>query len=422
MHKGSSPSRIATIRRQVYYPHSTERGAALITARYLGKGLRREEYLCFEGVSDWTTHRSRRVSQDNGRTWSDWQQLCATWPTQRGFTKREEPRAWCFDPLSQRCIDFVFQRILPDAGDNPMQGYVGRADHSFWRLSDDEGRTWGPLNQFRYEEGAQYQPENWGQRDFYERNRTFGSYSAIPTRDGSIVYPCSEIPMEIVDNGDAERVDGIICFIGTWSSTDRAYTWERSQPICVPHRVSARGLLEPCVAELSDGRLWMVMRGSNRTFVDDDWSGEAENPGRKWMSLSADGGRSWSPVTDLRYDTGEPFCSPSALARVLRHEGTGKLYWFGNICPGPSDGNRPRTPLYIVEVDESVPALRKNTLTIIDDRHPTADGDALQLSNFQVFEDRESGEIELYLTRYGERESHRTHADAYKYTITLTDA
>ena len=36
-----------------------------------------------------------------------------------------------------------------------------------------------------------------------------------------------------------------------------------------------------------------------------------------------------------------------------------------------------------------------------------------------VFENRETGEIELYLTRYGERASHRTHADAYKYTITL---
>jgi hypothetical protein len=412
---------IATIQRQVYSPHSTERGAALISARYVGEGLRREEYLCFEGFSDWTTHRSRRVSDDNGRTWSEWQLLRSTWPTQRGFTKREEARAWCFDPRSGLCIDFVFQRILPGVGDNPMEDYLGRADHSFWCVSEDEGETWGPLRQFRYEKGAEYDSGSWSRRDFYEHNRTFGSYSAIATRDGSVIYPCSEIPMEIVDDGGPETVDGIICFIGAWDSTEEDYSWERSQPICVPHRISARGLLEPCVAELSDGRLWLVMRGSNRTFIGDSWSGEVDNPGRKWMSLSDDGGRTWSPVTDLRYDTGEQFCSPSAFAKVLRHSDTGRLYWFGNICPEPSIGNRPRVPLYLAEVDESIPALKRDTLTVIDDRDPTTDTDMVQLSNFQVFENRESAEIELYLTRYAERPSHRTHADAYRYTITLTD-
>ena len=77
------------------------------------------------------------------------------------------------------------------------------------------------------------------------------------------------------------------------------------------------------------------------------------------------------------------------------------------------------SPVYIVEVDERVPALRKDTLTVVDDRDPDTDTDALQPSNFYVFENRETGEIELYLIRYGERASHWTHADAHKYTITL---
>ena len=410
---------IAAVRRDVCCSYSRERGAAMIKARYVGNGLRREEYLCFEGVSDWTTHEGRRISEDNGRTWSDWALLHRTWPTQNGFTKREQPRAWCCDSASEKCLDFIFQRILPCEGSNPMVGYLGRVDHSFWRVSGDAGRTWGPLHQFRYEGGAAYDPENWGDRGFFRHNITYGSYSAIPTRNGSIVYPCSEIPMAITDRGHEERVDGIICFIGKWDRARWTYTWEKSRPVYVPHRVSARGLLEPCVAELSDGRLWMVMRGSNRTLKGDDWAGTVENPGRKWMSLSEDGGVTWGPVTDLRYDTGELFCSPSAFAKVLRHSGTKKLYWFGNICPAPSDGNRPRFPLYIAEVDERSPALRRDTLTIVDDRDPHTDTDALHLSNFYVFENRETGEIELYLTRYGERASHRTHADAYKYTITL---
>ena len=275
------------------------------------------------------------------------------------------------------------------------------------------------MHQFRYEEGAEFDPEDWGNRDFYLHNRTYGSYSAVPTREGAVVYPCSEIPMEIIDGGSEETVDGIICFIGRWDRSRRTYAWEKSKPICVPHRVSARGLLEPCVGELSDGRLWMVIRGSNRTFTGNDWEGTVENPGRKWMSLSEDGGYAWGPVTDLRFDSGEPFCSPSTFAKVLRHSHTGKLYWFGNICPEPSDGNRPRYPLYIAEVDERIPALRKDTLTVVDDRDPNTDTDAFQLSNFYVFENRETGKIELYLIRYGERASHWTHADAHKYTIAL---
>ena len=404
-----------TVTRQVHYHHSSDRGAALIAARYVGDGLRREEYLCYEGRSDWTTHRSRRTSDDNGRTWSDWRLLHSAWPVQNGFTKREEARAWCFDPVGGKSLDFVFQRLLPSQGDYPMEEYVGRADHSFWRQSDDEGRSWAALHQFRYEEGPEYDPENWGRREFLGSNRTFGSYCAIPTRSGTVVYPCSEIPMRL----DEETVDGVICFVGKWDVAKQTYIWEKSQPICVPHRLSARGLLEPSVAELSDGRLWMVMRGSNRTFQGDDWTGTVDNPGRKWMSLSVDGGRSWSPVTDLRYDTGEQFCSPSAFAKLLRHSRTMKLYWFGNICRGPSRGNRPRHPLYIAEVDESTPSLKKDTLAIVDDRDPVADSDVLQLSNFHLLENRQTGEIELYLTRYGERESSRTHADAYKYTIEL---
>ncbi|PKO20350.1 MAG: hypothetical protein CVU38_20590 [Chloroflexi bacterium HGW-Chloroflexi-1] len=69
-------------------------------------------------------------------------------------------------------------------------------------------------------------------------------------------------------------------------------------------------------------------------------------------------------------------------------------------------------------MDESIPALKKDTLTVIDDRNPNSDTETVQLSNFSMFENRETGEIELYLTRYGERPDWRM-ADAYKYTITL---
>ena len=149
-----------------------------------------------------------------------------------------------------------------------------------------------------------------------------------------------------------------------------------------------------------------------------NWEGTVENGGHKWISVSEDGGRTWSPVADLRYETGEPFYSPAAFAKVLRHSRTGKLYWFGNISPAPTQGNRPRYPLYIAEVEETISALKKSTLTVIDDRDPQSDTEAVQFSNFSVFENRETGEIELVLMRYGERTDWRM-ADAYRYTIAL---
>jgi hypothetical protein len=161
------------------------------------------------------------------------------------------------------------------------------------------------------------------------------------------------------------------------------------------------------------------MRGSNVALQSDPWKGKVESPGHKWMSTSRDGGRTWSPVTDLRYDTGEPFYSPAAFAKMLRHRGTGKLYWFGNITPNPPDGNRPRYPLYIAEVEEFTPALKKETLTVIDDRDPEKDPEAVQFSNFDVFEHPETGHIELYMTRYGETPGNTWTANAYRYAIIL---
>ena len=54
----------------------------------------------------------------------------------------------------------------------------------------------------------------------------------------------------------------------------------------------------------------------------------------------------------------------------------------------------------IAEVDEENVALKKDTVTLIDDRQ---DGESsyLQLSNFAVFENRENHKFELYLTRLG---------------------
>ena len=247
----------------------------------------------------------------------------------------------------------------------------------------------------------------------------YGAYNAVATRQETIVYPATGVRVEITDRGQKEAVNSVVCFIATWNPREGTYRWETSDPIFVPHRISGRGLSEPSIAELCDGRLFLVMRGSTHAPTYERWHGVVESPGRKWTSTSQDGGHTWAPVTDLRYDTGEQFYSPAAFAKMLRHSRSGKLYWFGNITPTPPDGNRPRYPLYLAEVDEAIPALKKDSLTVIDDRDPKRDPEAVQFSNFDVFEHPETGHFELYMTRYGETPGNIWAANAYRYTIEI---
>ena len=141
-------------------------------------------------------------------------------------------------------------------------------------------------------------------------------------------------------------------------------------------------------------------------------------PGRRWYTVSHDEGDSWEPVREWTYAGGGPFHSPSSMSQLLVHS-SGDCYWIGNITPNPPDGNGPRYPLYIAEVEESVPALKKDTLTVIDDRDPDSDPERVQFSNFSVFEHPETGDVELYMTRYGETPGNIWTANAYKYTITM---
>ena len=168
-------------------------------------------------------------------------------------------------------------------------------------------------------------------------------------------------------------------------------------------------------AELQDGRVLVVWRGSNT----------AKTAGRKWYAVSRDAGLTFSPPAEWKYDDGSSFYSPSSYHRMIRHSVTGKLYWIGNIRWQPPSGNSPCYPLVIAEVDERIPALRKNTVTAIDDRHPDQPA-WLQFSNFSLLEDRETHRLELQLTTFGQE--HRVGdprnvytADNWKYALTLNE-
>jgi len=421
--------RICDVKREVYVPSPRPHVAAMLRAGYIGKGLRRWEELSNQSSSDWPDTIRRRVSEDNGRTWSPWELLHPEWPERNGHTREEAAFCSCYDPAAHKTVEMVFQRIvIGDPRSAMIELWEGRRrhfDHGFYRVSDDDGRNREEMRQLKYEDGPSFNENEWGDPEYLRSNNMYGGYNVIPV-GGEIVYPASRaVPC---DKGEDEKltahipalnrkghVAGVFCFIGRWDPKLDDYTWRTTEPLSVPRHISTRGLFEPAIAELTNGDLLLDMRGSN-------WLMDPElTPGRRWISVSHDRGNTWSEVTDLRYDTGEQIYAPSSHSRMIRSSKTGKLYWVGNISDTPPVANSPRYPLCIAEVDETLPALKRETLTIIDDRDPEHDSEHLQLSNFSLLENRETFELELYLTRLGERgdEPDLWTADAVKYTLTL---
>lgn len=202
--------------------------------------------------------------------------------------------------------------------------------------------------------------------------------------------------------------------IGTWNADD-TLNWEIGNPVPMDVERTSRGLNEGTLTELSDGRLAMVLRGSNAAFT--------EKPGYKWLSFSEDGGLNWSPAEPLACSDGSILQSSATGSWLFRSFTNGKLYWVGNLCTKGEkvDANFPRSPIVIAQVEEEPFALMRETITVIGDREGDED-EFVQHSNFRAYQDRETGEAVVYLTRFGEYGSQNDdwlRADCYEYRISL---
>jgi len=166
------------------------------------------------------------------------------------------------------------------------------------RRSDDEGATWG--------EAACCTPEPgyWGAVND----------CAVQLADGRIILPnevCAEVWVE------DEHIEAGCAF-----SDDDGATWRQSNLVFVPRR----GVMEPRVVELRDGRLWMLMRTDR---------------GEIWQTCSADRGETWGEPTPS--GIGSPQ-SPFVFTRI---PATGDLLLIRNPIARLDQGTHQgwRTPL-----------------------------------------------------------------------------
>ncbi len=344
-----------------------------------------------------------RRSDDNGRTWSKPSILFEPEKTEEGvFRYGESCLFW--DAHKEKVLHFFNYQLYPA---DTFTGNVKRYTRVFMRISSEGGQSFSkmePIIQKGYDE------KNWARDIIYGENCMQVSFcDPLNLKNGKVLLPICKVPMGS-DYGNFFSIPWeVSCFIGTWQG-DRI-EWDLGQMVAIDPRLSTRGVDEPTVAELDDGTIIMIMRGSNAKAP--------QMSGYKWITLSHDGGISWTDAEPWLYDTGENFFSPAAGSRLIRSSKNGKLYWIGNIVPENPDGNRPRHPLQIAEICEEMKAVKTHTMRTIDDRSES-DSSFVQLSNYRVYEDRETGEFVLLMARYQELGEKDQTSPSYQYRIGIS--
>lgn len=400
-------------RREVFLP-SPKPGVAVLAATYATRPAGDDLISVHQLMSrsDTVDVAFLRHSADGGRTWSAATEI-PTLEQRPGGKLRRALRGGVADPRTGRFVRFHIEGLLPT--DDPLEGM--RQWYVCYSVSSDGGRTW-PVNARVIQDGPEFSPDHPLPGVWIGKNCVMvGDLASVPVflRDGTLLVPVIITPLgpdgTYHNPGGGYTYSDAAALRGRWRE-DGTLSWELSGLIKADPARSTRGMDEPTFAELSDGRILAVLRGSNHT--------KPTLPAHRWAAWSADGGRTWTPPEPWTYDDGTAFFSPSSCSQLVSHS-SGRLFWIGNISPKNPDGNRPRFPLVIGEVDAQSGRLLRGTVRPIDDRGP-GDGELLSLSNFSAREDRTTGEIVVNLSRLFQHsrpgETDWT-SDAYLYRVKM---
>lgn len=412
---------VVSVKREIYGANTVPKKSPWVYV-FPGKGGYREEIHTtwshedqVRGYGDSPQDPHQRISLDNGKTWSPLQPQ-PSWIT---YKDKVSILDWKFcgmyDPASDRLVSLSIHHVRDMRQGPPRMIY----NHALVRTSTDGGQTFGNTQTMKYEEGDDFDPQNELNPKYLENNTGYPGQSILRLSNENLLIPVinARIPADVPDEAPprirwpSKGTIGGLCYSGRWDKEQMNYVWKAGKPVWLPRSIAFNGLLEPDVAELSDGRILIVWR------ITKTRDGDAH----KWFSVSKDGGMTFPQPQIFGYSDGTKFFSTSTFHRLFRSSKTGLLYWVGNIAPeAPTNAGHPRYPLIIAEVDEKTLALKKETVTTIDTRQP-GEGERLQLSNFWQIENTETLDLEIYLTRLNEIPDETFTANAYKYTLNFID-
>ncbi len=279
-------------------------------------------------------------SEDRGRTWSR--------PTVLDGPPEgtEQTAVWSVPvvvPHSGRVWIFYHRNTGPVDFDRGMTGVLS------WRVSDDDGHTWGERNDTPIGRGAIDDPDPAMLSSWV----TSGWQAPIVTRRGSVLCPITrwagnafqgQFETVTPDIGFNERhheawflrFDNVMTVddpadltVTTWPDADHGI---RVPQLRDPRMSTA---MEPSIQPLSDGRIVCVLRTMT---------------GYIWYSVSSDDGQSWSEAEMLRFQPGgPPIPHPSAPCPLYKLRDGRYLLFFhnndgtanGGTGPGSGESRRP---------------------------------------------------------------------------------
>jgi len=289
---------------------------------------------------------------------------------------------------------FILQMMLSTPGTPDTSS--GSPQYKTWyRVSNDGGRTFSEPTLVIIEGNTLENPIEGVEigRNGYNINFTT---PIIMGSSGKIIVPVNLHPWDdekqrIYNPADAYIFQDAGALVGEWDEQSKDIIWRFGGWLRIDHNVSTRGLSEPSIVELSDGRFVMISRGSNLT--------QPDLPAHAWAAFSEDGCKTWSVPEPFSFSDGMIFHVPASCSTIFRSKVNGKLYWIGNLVEDNPNGNHPRFPLVIGEVNEEPFGLKKSSVVQIDTRHEEREGEKVQLSNFHILEHAQNGEIIITLTR-----------------------
>lgn len=356
--------------------------------------------------------REMAFSKDNGATWPE----VVPVPQPRkveGGTLREWPCEFFVDPVNGRQVTIALEGVFPT--DSSHHG--AKAYYLKYRVSLDGGRTAAVEEQVIM---RGYTPEHPmpGMWIGYNAFTNAAHPSMLRMPDGKLLLFISKTVAgpngELYNPANGWMWTEIQVLHGFWLDDGRI-DWHAGPIIALPPSKACRGICEPALSLMPDGRVIAVMRACNGGRQDP----ESKMPGHKWFSVTHDGGATWSFPEPWRYDDapgapGQPFYSPDSFSELLRTK-DGRLFWIGNIMDTNPVHGGPREKLYIGEVNQKTCRLIRDSLFLIAQR---GEGEPRTgLSNFLMHEDRVTGELVLYLPWFVEQRTDVWGADSWLYRI-----
>jgi hypothetical protein len=350
----------------------------------------------WEDYSDGYDEYAVSLSHDNGKTWSKPEVRWKSSLVPQGRLRYAEPAAF-FDADHSRLIVLIDHTLYPKDKLNVDTEYGLELN-----IYDTRRHKWTERRELNFP----------GQR-----TPAMSFSFPIKTARGRLLFPGMRKTLDAT--GKAVHygktwapVDEVATVIGEYGARGEL-AWRLGAALNIAPELSSRGLDENTLIELRDGRIAAACRGDNSAFPD--------KPGYKWLSFSSDEGQSWSAPIPLLATGGEPLESGANGSAFFRSVKNGRLYWMGNLALRGErpNGNWPRSPLVIVEVQEEPLALKRDTIFAVDERNFN-DSPRVQMSNFRFYQDRDTGDVVIFLTRYGEfSEKEWMLADYYRYRVQM---